>query len=122
MRCIRNLIFVSSLIFISAATGFAQAPSPPPPSSKGVPPLMRPIEPWKEFKNEAGNFVVTMPGKPLEMSQTIETEIGKVPTYSFLAQQGIISYIFMYADYPVAFDTPEAIKIGLNGSRDMLLN
>jgi len=28
----------------------------------------------------------------------------------------------MYADYPIAFDTPEAIKIALNASRDMLLN
>src|SRR5215510_6970443 len=111
MRCIPNLILVSSIIFVSAATGFAQAPSPPPPSPKGVPPLIRSIESWKEFKHESGNFVVTMPGNPLEMPQTIETEIGKVPTKSFIVQEGAITYTVMYADYPVAFDTPEAIKI-----------
>ncbi|MCI0663055.1 MAG: hypothetical protein L0220_18475 [Acidobacteria bacterium] len=130
MGCIPNLILVSSIIFVSAAAGLAQAPSPPPPQSPKLPPLIRiprgpegiPVESWQEFKHEVGNFAVTMPGKPLEMSQTIETDVGKVPTKVFIANEGRISFMAMYADYPLVIDTPENIKPGLDDSRDMMLS
>src|SRR5262245_15677715 len=103
MRCISNLIFVSSLIIIFTIAGFAQAPSTPsPPKPKpsgpitGVPPVMT-VQSWQELKNEGGNFTATMPGKPLEMSQVIESEVGKVPTKSFIVQEGAITYTVMYA-------------------------
>jgi hypothetical protein len=127
MKCIPNLIFISTLIFVSAFTGFAQAssqepPPPPKPAPSGtIPGGPREIIIEQEFKDDEGNFVLTMPGKPLEMSTTIETPIGKVPIKTFTANYGSISFIAMYAEYPIAIDTPEAIKGGLDAARDMMI-
>src|SRR5262245_3964343 len=128
MRCIPNLIFVSSIILLSVIAGYAQSsstPSPPKPTPSGtitgVPPVMT-VQPWQEFKHEAGNFSVTLPGKPFEMSQVIESEVGKVSTKSFIVQEGAITYTVMFSDYPIAFDTPGAIKGGLDTSREMMLS
>src|SRR5262245_55403049 len=98
-----------SIIFILATAGLAQTPPPPP---KGIPGGI-PVEEWQEFKHEAGNFTVMMPGKPIEASQTIEGDIGKIPTKSFIAQSGQITFGVMYADYPIVFDAPEAVKASL---------
>ena len=105
-----------SIIFTLAIAGVAQTP-PPKGIHGGIP-----VEEWREFKHEAGNFAVMMPEKPLEISQTIEGEIGKVPTKSFVAQSGQITFMAMYADYPIAFDTPEDVKASLDASRDMMLS
>ena len=107
-----------SIIIILATAGLAQTPPPPPVGVHGG----IPVEEWQEFKHEAGNFAVMMPGKPLEVSQTIEGEIGKVPTKSFVARWGQITLIAMYADYPIVFDTPEAVKASLDTSRDIMLS
>lgn len=63
-----------------------------------------------------------MPGKPLEVSQTVESEIGKIPTYSFVAQTGTLVYAVTYADYPIALDTSVVVKTGLDNSRDLFLS
>ena len=111
-----------SIMFILATAGLAQTKAPPPPSAPGVPPRIILVEAWEEFKNEAGNFAVMMPGKPIEASQTIEGEFGKVPTKSFVAQSGQITIAVMYADYPIVYDTPEAVKATLDATRDIMLS
>src|SRR5215813_4451767 len=111
-----------SIIFILATAGLAQTPAPPPPPAPGSPPSVILVEAWQEFKHEPGNFAVMMPGKPLEMSQTVESQIGKVPMYSFTAQEGTLNYMAMYAEYPIALDTPQVAKSSLNGARDLMLN
>src|SRR5215475_8091289 len=104
MKTIPRPAALLSLIFILAAAGLAQTPPPPPPPG-GITSNIS-AEAWQEFKSEAGNFVVRIPGKPLEMSQTIESEIGKIPTKSFVAREGAVTFMAMYADFPIAFDTP----------------
>ena len=110
-----------SIIFILATAGLAQTKAPPPTAPGGIPgvPL---VEAWQEFKHEAGNFAVMMPGKPLEMSQTIESEIGKIPIYSFTALGGTLTYLAMYAEYPISIDTSESAKTSLDNARDLLLS
>jgi TonB family protein len=110
-----------SIIFILATAGLAQTPPPPPPAPAGIPGGI-PVEAWQEFKHEAGNFVVMMPGKPLEMSQAVESEVGKIPIYSFTAQGGTLTYLAMYAEYPISIDTSEAAKTSLDNARDLLLS
>src|SRR5215813_3445172 len=110
-----------SIIFILATAGLAQTKAPPPTAPEGIPGGI-PVEAWQEFKNEAGNFAVMMPGKPLEMSQTVESEIGKIPIYTFTAQGGTLTYMAMYSEYPISIDTPEAAKISLDNARDLLLS
>src|SRR5262245_10676375 len=124
MKNIPKLIFLLSIIFFSATASLAQAP-PPKPAPSGtifITPEKPPFESWQEFKHEPGNFAVMMPGKPLEMSQTVESQIGKVPMYSFTAQEGTLNYMAMYAEYPIALDTPQVAKSSLNGARDLMLN
>src|SRR5215510_9169260 len=111
-----------SIIFILATAGLAQTPAPPPPPAPGSPPSVILVEAWQEFKHEAGNFAVMMPGKPLEMSQTVESEIGKIPIYTFTAPGGTLTYIVMYAEYPISIDTSEAAKTSLDNARDLLLS
>jgi hypothetical protein len=84
MKTIPRPSALLSIIFILATAGLAQTPPPPPPPPPpgGIPSSIS-AEAWQEFKNEAGNFVVRIPGKPLEMSQTIESEIGKIPIYGW---------------------------------------
>jgi TonB family protein len=111
-----------SITFILATAGLAQTPAPPPPPAPGSPPSVILVEAWQEFKHEAGNFAVMMPGKPLEMSQTVESEIGKIPIYTFTAPGGTLTYMAMYAEYPISIDTSEAAKISLDNARDLLLS
>src|SRR5262245_33427756 len=106
-----------SIIFILATAGLAQTTPPPKGIHGGIP-----VEEWQEFKHEAGNFAVMMPGKPLEMSQTVESEIGKIPIYTFTAPGGTLTYIVMYAEYPISIDTSEAAKTSLDNARDLLLS
>jgi TonB family protein len=121
MKTIPRPAVLLPIIFILAAAGLAQTPPPPPPPAPGGIPGGILVEAWQEFKHEAGNFVVMMPGKPLEMSQTVESEIGKIPIYSFTAQGGTLNYMAMYAEYPISIDTSEAAKISLDNARDLLL-
>src|SRR4030095_12096571 len=127
MKSIPRLSFLLSIIFVSTTAGLAQAPPPPPPPKPApsetifIAPAGIPVESWQEFKNEAGNFAVIMPGKPLEMSQTVESEIGKVPIHSFVINGGTLTYIAMYAEYPLAIDSPGVAKTSLDNSRDLML-
>src|SRR5262245_15954725 len=122
MKTIPRPSALLSIIFILATAGLAQTPAPPPPSAPGVPPRITLVEAWEEFKHEAGNFAVIMPGKPLEMSQTVESEIGKIPIHTFSAPGGTLTYLAMYAEYPISIDTSEAAKISLDNARDLLLS
>jgi TonB family protein len=63
-----------------------------------------------------------MPGKPLEMSQTVESEIGKIPIYSFTAPGETLTYLAMYAEYPISIDTSVTAKISLDNARDLLVS
>ena len=124
MKTIPSLSVLLLIILIFATTGLAQTPPPPlpPTAAPGGIPGDIPVKEWQEFRHDAGNFAVMMPGKPLEVSQTIEGDIGKVPTKSFVAQSGEITFGIMYADYPIAFDVPEAVKASLDGMRDIMLS
>ncbi|HKQ93057.1 MAG TPA: energy transducer TonB [Blastocatellia bacterium] len=110
-----------SIIFFLATADLAQT-SPPPPAPRVRISDDIPDEAWQEFKHEAGNFAVAMPVKPLEISQTIEGDVGKVPTKSFVANSGQITFVVMYADYPITFDAPEAVNASLDVMRDLLLS
>jgi TonB family protein len=123
MKTIPRGAFLLPSVFILAITSLAQTPPPPPPSAPPAPIYGGiPVEEWQEFKHEAGNFAVMMPGKPLEISQTIEGDMGKVPTKSFVAHSGQITFAVMYSDYPITFDAPDAVKAILNAMRDIMLS
>jgi TonB family protein len=127
MKIFPRLIFLSSIIFASAIAAMAQAPpAPPKPAPSGtiqdVPPRIIGVVSWREFTHEAGNFSVMMPDKPFELSQTVESEIGKIPVHTFTAQEGTLIYLAMYAEYPIALDTPGTAKTSLNNARDLMLS
>jgi|RhiMetdeSRZDD1v2_1073273.scaffolds.fasta_scaffold37393_3 TonB family protein len=122
MKTIPRPAALLSIIFILATAGLAQTKAPPPTAPGGIHPNVILVEAWEEFRHEAGNFAVMMPGKPLEMSQTVESEIGKIPIYSFTAPGGTLTYLAMYAEYPISIDTSEAAKISLDNARDLLLS
>lgn len=65
---------------------------------------------WQEFTSEKENFKVMLPAKPRESTETVESEIGRIPIHSF-ASQAIPNYFtVMVAEYPMSFDTEEAAK------------
>jgi TonB family protein len=65
---------------------------------------------------------VIMPGEPMEMSQSVDTPVGKVPMKSFVAQKGRVIYLAVYAEYPIVFDSPGAIKSSLDSGRDLMIS
>src|SRR5262249_13472538 len=79
------------------------------------------VQQWQEFRYAPGNFAVTMPGEPKESSQSLDTEIGKVPLQFFTTQNGQVIYMVMFVEYPIVFDTPAAAKTALENGRDMML-
>ena len=67
-------------------------------------------ESWQPFVFEKENFKVTLPVKPMESSETVETEIGRVPIRMFFSFAKPSHFTIMVADYPIIFDTPESAK------------
>ncbi len=124
MKSIPKFILLLSFTFVCVSAVFAQSTPQPPPKPR--PPAMVvvgvPVETWPEFQHEGGNFAVKMPAKPLEMKQTIESEIGKIPIYSFIAQEDTLNFMAMYAEYPMSLDTPAVAKASLNNSRDLMMS
>jgi TonB family protein len=120
MRKLPQLIILTIIAFV--ATAGAQNPPPPPPPAAVGGIAQGPAGSWQEFNNETGNFMVMMPDKPVEITQTVESEIGKVPIRMFVAQDRMMAYMAMYADYPVALDTPSVVKASLDNGRDMMLS
>lgn len=113
----RSLLVLIALVLI-APVFFAQGPPPPPP-----PPVKpKPVSEWQSFTSTDGNFSLLLPKTPREAKQELQTEIGNVPMKMFSTENGIMAYLAMYADYPVIFDTPSAIKSSLDGSRDLMLS
>lgn len=58
---------------------------------------------WQELNCYSGNFQLQMPGKILEITDSIETEIGKMPYYTFFFRDeddfGTV-YVASYCEYP----------------------
>lgn len=113
----RSLLVLIALVLI-APVFFAQGPPPPPPP----PAKPKPVSEWQSFTSTDGNFSLLLPKTPREAKQELQTEIGNVPMKMFSTENGIMAYLAMYADYPVIFDTPSAIKSSLDGSRDLMLS
>jgi hypothetical protein len=105
---------ILSSIFILFTAGLAQSPPPPAPRS-GIPSDI-PVEEWKEFKHEAANFSVMMPGKPREESLTVGNDAGKI--YTLIAQGETLNYWVTCSEYPIPLGAPG----GLDAARDMALS
>lgn len=120
MKRIPHLILL--VLFVFGICGQAQTPPPPPPPAPlgGIP--VSPVVEWREFKYEAGNLAVIMPGKPEEISQSVDTQIGKALLKLFTAQAGPESYLAMYVEYSIVFDTPAAVKHAMDAGREMMIN
>src|SRR5262249_50723966 len=73
-------------------------------------------------QTRSGEFCSDDARDAARMSQSVESEIGKIPTFSFISQTGALVYMLMYANYPLAIDTPDAVKTSLNNSRDLMLS
>jgi len=122
MKPILKLVFFSSIISVLIIAGAAQTPTKPAqPGTIIDNPQAVPIESWQEFKHEAGNLSVMMPGKPSEASEMVESAIGKIPTHTFTTQRGTFIYLAMYAEYPIAIDAPRMVKNALDNARDGVL-
>ncbi len=69
---------------------------------------------WQQFVFEKENFKVSLPAKPMESTETIESEIGRVPIRTFTSSVQPLYFTVMVAEYPINFDTPEAAKEAVN--------
>lgn len=60
---------------------------------------------WRELRSQPGHFHVLMPGKPKPDHSSLNTEVGVVDMYYWIATQAPFSFVTMYADYP-----PSSVK------------
>lgn len=65
---------------------------------------------WQQYVFEKDNFKVSLPEKPLESNEAVESEIGRVPIRTLTAQAKPLYFTVMVAEYPINFDTPESAK------------
>ncbi len=73
---------------------------------------------WETFSSPIGGFSVLAPETPKEMKKTVNTAVGPVDAYFFIARQRTAAYTAGYSDYPssmVRNSNPDEI---LDNSRD----
>ncbi len=58
------------------------------------------LPPFQEFRSDAGNFSILMPGKPKTENQTIETPAGSIVLVSYMAGSSKAGCAVAFADYP----------------------
>ena len=109
------------LLALACAASHARAqggppPPPPPPAVEYNP------NAWKEFSSEEGKFSVRMPAEPKLNRQDVDTPLGKLPVYLYVAQTGSGGYMVGYSDFPNYSETPEFLAAVYKGARDKVLS
>jgi len=68
---------------------------------------------WQPFTSDKGGFTVTMPGKPTEQKQTLNTAAGNIDTYLFsTALNNGANYTVSYLDLPKGAEAlPESVLL-----------
>ncbi len=73
---------------------------------------------FQEFRSDAGNFSVLMPGKPKTEKQNIETAVGSVTMIMYTAGSSRAGCAVAFADYPQQLvDSSDAQKL-LEGAKN----
>lgn len=73
---------------------------------------------WREFTSTDGGYSISMPGNPIEQTQSVDTAAGSVDLHSVSLDDRTGTYIAMYSDFPanvVQQSDPQAL---LDASRD----
>ncbi len=94
----------------------SEAPQPAPPVSRS-----RGILFWEEFVSQEGRFSVNMPAEPKLNRQEVETAMGKLPIYFYVAETGAGGYMVGYNDFPQYSETAQFVNAILDGARDQVL-
>jgi hypothetical protein len=58
------------------------------------------LAPFEEFRSDAGNFSILMPGKPKTEKQTVETAVGSVDMIMYTAGSRKAGCAVAFTDYP----------------------
>src|SRR5262245_31657595 len=73
---------------------------------------------WKTFTSDAGQFSVSLPGKPKEEKKEIPTAVGKLDTYLYTAQPALDRvYLVSYNDFPKGTVTKDNSDVILENVR-----
>ncbi len=96
----KKAIFAASLLLLFATTASADT--------------------WEKLRDEAGNFSVSVPGKPVKQSQIVDTEVGKVEAIYYLVElkEGNLVYAVAFNDYPKEFADNADTDAVLDGVRN----
>ncbi len=73
---------------------------------------LAPAAEWKEFTSQPGGFSVTFPKEPKHLTRNATTALGKLTTHLFVVEieNGRVTYLVAYADYPVELAASDAQK------------
>lgn len=74
----------------------------------------------QKFTSKEGRFTVSLPGKPKELNQKIQSAVGELTNYLFIveADQGKTAYLVAYCDFPPESINNSNAKAMLEGGRD----
>jgi hypothetical protein len=72
------------------------------------------LKEFETFRSVEGRFTVSMPGKPVKVTQTVESEIGDLDFTMFAADSTKFGFVVGYSDYPedLLFDAEIAEVLG----------
>ncbi|HEV7892854.1 MAG TPA: hypothetical protein VGP08_19730 [Pyrinomonadaceae bacterium] len=107
------------LLALACAASHARAQGGPPPPAPAV---EYDANAWKEFSSEEGKFSVRMPAEPKLNRMDVETPLGKLPAYVYVAQTGTGGYMVGYSDFPNYSETPEFAAAVFKGARDKVMS
>lgn len=102
----------------SGKTGITPASTPPP---TPVPIAVPPLESWVEFRDDAGRFSISFPGKPDGSETPVKNPVGLLMMHQYLSEDSAGTYQLIYADYPRRVVRRATAKGVLDGARNGLV-
>src|ERR1700675_2497900 len=70
---------------------------------------------WKAYSSATRRFTVTVPDTPKQDKATIDTALGKVDLYQFIATEEGGVYMVAYSDYPAIVGSGDEVLSGVAG-------
>jgi hypothetical protein len=78
-------------------------------------------EQWQNFSPVGGGFSISVPARPIETKQMVNTAVDELATQIYQVDHKIIAYTVMYVDYPASVVEQLEPQTMFNNARDYTL-
>ncbi len=111
----KNLLFLTAILFLSSSQVFLQ----PPASSASI---AKSGNKTTAFDSGEGGFKIDFPVKPIRSDRTVDGAYGKTPTTNFTSVNEDAVFFVAYTDLPALLKEKVEIETQLDGVKQRFLN